>query len=91
MQGTGWKSLLGRAIGYANPSGSLYTPAFLGPTADSLAVLAKETGGDFTLVAGVVPNEVTLDADYTTGGYATLDCSCTGYFTVDDTDMNVTG
>ena len=91
LQGTGWKSLLGRAIGYINPGGSIYTPAYLGPTADSLAVLAKETGGDFTLVAGVVPNEVTLDVDYTTGGYATLDCSCTGYFTVDDTDMNVTG
>jgi hypothetical protein len=91
LQGTGWKSLLGRAIGYANPGGSIYTPAFLGPTANSMAVLAKETGGDFTLVSGVVPNEVTLEADYTAGGYATLDCACTGYFTVDDTDMNVTG
>jgi hypothetical protein len=91
LQGTGWKSLLGRAIGYINPGGSIYTPAYLGSTADSLAVLAKETGGDFTLVTGVVPNEVTLEADYTAGGYATLDCACTGYFSVDDTDMNVTG
>ena len=91
LQGTGWKSLLGRAIGYINPGGSIYTPAYLGSTADSLAVLAKETGGDFTLVTGVVPNEVTLEADYTAGGYATLDCACTGFFSVDDTDMNVTG
>ena len=91
LQGTGWKSLLGRAVGYINPGGSIYTPAYLGSTADSLAVLAKETGGDFTLVTGVVPNEVTLEADYTAGGYATLDCACTGYFSVDDTDMNVTG
>ena len=43
------------------------------------------------MVTGVVPNEVTLEADYTAGGYATLDCACTGYFSVDDTDMNVTG
>ena len=91
LQGTGWKSLLGRAIGYINPGGSIYTPSYLGSTADSLAVLAKETGGDFTLVTGVVPNEVTLQADYTAGGYATLDCACTGYYSVDDTDMNVTG
>lgn len=91
LQGTGWKSLLGRAIGYINPGGSIYTPAYLGSTANSIAVLAKETGGDFTLVTGVVPNEVTLEADYTAGGYATLDCACTGYFSVDDTDMNVTG
>ena len=40
LQGTGWKSLLGRAIGYANPGGSIYTPAFLGPTAESKPVLA---------------------------------------------------
>lgn len=88
LQGTGWKSLLGRAIGYINPGGSLYTPAYLNSTANSLAVLAKETGGDFTLVAGVVPNEVTLEVDYTTGGYVTLDAACTGYYTEDNASMN---
>ena len=53
---------------------------------NSMAVLAKETGGNFTLVGGVVPNELTLEADYTTGGYITLDANCTAQFTEDSSD-----
>ena len=60
-------------------------------TADSLAVLAKDTSGDYTLVTGVVPNEITLAADYTAGGYITLDATCTGFFTQDDNDANFAG
>ena len=93
-QGTGWQALLGRAIGgtsFTEGGGTVKYPLKLTNTVDSLAILAKETGGDFTLVAGVVPNEVTLEADYTTGGFITLDAQCTAQYTEDDTDGDFTG
>ena len=94
--GTGWQSILGFAIGRtyadalvtAGAAGSnLGTPMKLTNGINSIAVLARETGGDFTLVGGVVPNEVTLEADYTTGGYITLDAQCTAQ----NTEDNATG
>tara|TARA_R100001443_G_scaffold67631_2_gene76450 strand:- start:5675 stop:7024 length:1350 start_codon:yes stop_codon:yes gene_type:complete len=81
--GTGWKQLIGRAIGESTISAYKHGNK-LTTSVDSLAILAKETGGDFTLVTGVVPNEVTLTADYTTGGYITCEATCTGYYTLDD-------
>ena len=93
--GTGWQSILGFAIGRtyadalvtAGATGSnLGTPMKLTNGINSIAVLARETGGDFTLVGGVVPNEVTLAADYTTGGYITLEANCTAQNSEDSTD-----
>lgn len=98
--GTGWQSILGFAIGRtyadalvtAGAAGSnLGTPMKLTNSINSIAVLARETGGDFTLVGGVVPNEVTLAADYTTGGYITLEANCTAQNSEDSTDGNFTG
>ena len=92
-QGDGWQKLLGLAVGrtYADDGSNLGTPMKLNKTAGSIAVLAKETGGNFTLAGGVVPNEVTLEADYTTGGYMTLEANCTAQYTEDDSDGNFTG
>jgi hypothetical protein len=93
--GTGWQSILGFAIGRtyadalvtAGAAGSnAGTPMKLTNTVNSIAVLARETGGDFTLVGGVVPNEVTLTADYSTGGYITLEATCTAQNSEDSTD-----
>ena len=91
LQGTGWQQLLGRAIGSTTEYSSTKSPSKLTNTADSLAVLARDTAGDYTLVTGVVPNEVTLEADYTTGGYITLDSQCTAFYTQDDSDANFAG
>tara|TARA_R110002049_G_scaffold40304_3_gene122929 strand:- start:1261 stop:2643 length:1383 start_codon:yes stop_codon:yes gene_type:complete len=85
-QGTGWKQLLGQAIGSTTIGTAL--PHSLTSTAGSLAVLARDSAGDHTLVTGVVPNEVTLEADYTTGGYITVDAACTAYYTMDDDDTD---
>jgi len=93
-QGTGWQALLGRAIGgtsFTEGGGTVKYPLKLTNSADSIAVLARETGGDYTLVGGVVPNEVTLEADYTAGGYITLDASCTAQFTEDSTNGDFSG
>ena len=90
-QGTGWKALLGRAIGVTTEFGSTKTPSKLTSSVDSLSILAKETGGAFTLVGGVVPNEVTLEADYTAGGFITLDTVCTAQFSEDSDTGNFTG
>ena len=87
-QGTGWTQLLGRAIGSTNVDDStgggldLNVPHKLTTSADSIALLARE-GTDYTLVTGVVPNEVTLTADYTTGGYITCEANCTGFYSQD--------
>ena len=89
-QGTGWKQLLGRAIGESVLDGYKHGNK-LTNTVDSLAILARETGGDFTLVTGVVPNEVTLAIDYTTGGFVTCEATCTGYFSLDESDANFDG
>lgn len=93
LQGDGWQKLLGLAIGrtYADDGSNLGTPMKLTNTAGSIAVLAKETGGNFTLAGGVVPNEVTLNADYSTGGYMTLEANCTAQYTEDDSDGDFTG
>ncbi|HAI42195.1 MAG TPA: hypothetical protein DCM40_30835 [Maribacter sp.] len=93
-QGTGWKQLLGRAIGAIDiddsGGGTTLVPHKLSiGTPASLAILVKETGVGFTLATGVVPNEVTLEADYTTGGYITVDAQCTAFFTQDSDDMNL--
>ena len=84
--GTGWKQLLGQAIGSTTIGTAL--PHSLTSTAGSLAVLARDSAGDHTLVTGVVPNEVTLEADYTTGGYITVDSVCTAYYSMDDGDTD---
>ncbi len=93
LQSTGWQKLLGLAVGrtYADDSSNLGTPMKLSNSVGSIAVLAKETGGNFTLAGGVVPNEVTLAADYSTGGYMTLEANCTAQYTEDDSDGNFTG
>ena len=88
--GTGWKQLLGKAIGGTEILSDKRANN-LTTSVESLAVIAKETGGDYTLVAGVVPNEVTLSADYTTGGYITVEANCTGYYSLDEGDANFDG
>ena len=96
-QGTGWKQLIGRAIGVTNVDNGagggldLNVPHKLTSDVSSLAILAKETGGDYTLVGGVVPNEVTLTADYSTGGYITCEATCTGQYSEDDDNGQFTG
>ena len=97
-QGDGWKAILGRAIGGTDLDGTGHaatkSPIKLTNSVDSLSLLAKEDDGSttgFTLVGGVVPNEVTLNADYTTGGYITLEANCTAQFTQDDADGNFSG
>ena len=88
-QGTGWKQIVGRAIGVTNVDNGagggldLDVPHKLTSDVSSLSILAKETDGDYTLVGGVVPNEVTLTADYTTGGYITCEATCTGQYSED--------
>lgn len=88
-QGTeGWLELIGRSIG-ASSINSTMVPNNLTNTVDSMAVLAKDNvAGDFTLAVGVVPNEITLEADYTTGGYITVDAACTAFMTQDGSDAN---
>ena len=88
--GNGWKQLLGKAIGGTEILSDKRANN-LTTSVESLAVIAKETGGDYTLVAGVVPNEVTLSADYTTGGYITVEANCTGYYSLDEGDANFDG
>jgi len=88
--GNGWKQLLGKAIGGTEILSDKRANN-LTTSVESLAVIAKETGGDYTLVTGVVPNEVTLEADYTTGGYITVEANCTGYYSLDEGDANFDG
>ena len=99
-QGTGWQNILGRSIGRtyadalvtAGATGSnLGTPMKLSSSVDSLSILAKDVDGDYTLVGGVVPNEVTLTADYTTGGYITCEANCTAQYTEDTSDGDFSG
>tara|TARA_Y100001963_G_scaffold32140_1_gene44353 strand:+ start:1244 stop:2572 length:1329 start_codon:yes stop_codon:yes gene_type:complete len=87
--GTGWKQLLGQAIGSTTISTA--QPHKLTTSVGSLAVIAKGSSTDYTLVTGVVPNEVTLNADYSTGGYITVDAKCTGYYSLDENDANFDG
>ena len=99
-QGTGWQNILGRAIGrtYADAlvtaggtGSNLGTPMKLSSSVDSISILAKDVTADYTLVGGVVPNEVTLTADYTTGGYMTCEATCTAQYTEDTSDGNFSG
>jgi len=78
--GTGWQELIGRAIGGTAIGSPI--PHALTNNVDSMALLVRDnSNSEFTAVTGVVPNEVTLEADYTTGGYITVDALCTGFFT----------
>jgi hypothetical protein len=84
---TGWQELIGRAIGGTTISSP--TPHCLTGNVDSMALLVRDNGSsEFTLATGVVPNEVTLEADYTTGGYITVDAACTAFVTQDSTETN---
>ena len=86
-QGTGWKQLLGQAIGQTTIDSYLHGHK-LTTDVKSLAVLVKETGVGYTLATGVVPNEVTLTADYSTGGYMTCEANCTAFYTQDSAADN---
>ena len=86
LQGTGWKELLGNAIGVVDlgDSSDVDTPHSLTTSTYSHVILAKDLStGHHTLCNGVVVNEATLEADYTTGGYMTLDCACTAMYSED--------
>ena len=87
LQGTGWQELLGNAIGKTDISGSIDTSHCLTTNTYSHVILAKDLStGHHTLCNGVVVNEATLEADYTAGGYMTLDCACTAMYSEDDDD-----
>ena len=87
LQGTGWQELLGNAIGKTDISGSIDTAHCLTTNTYSHVILAKDLStGHHTLCNGVVVNEATLEADYTAGGYMTLDCACTAMYSEDDDD-----
>ena len=93
-QGTssGWQELIGRAIGGTTGTGiSTPVPHALTNTVDSIALLVRDnSNNEYTLATGVVPNEVTLEADYTTGGYITVDAACTAFYTEDSANANFT-
>jgi len=93
-QGTGWQELLGNAIGRTNvdqpnisatdATSGIDAPHSLTTNTYSHAILAKDLStGHHTLCNGVVVNEATLEADYTAGGYITLDTACTAQFSED--------
>ena len=104
LQGDGWKELLGNAIGRTHIDGDetstgdgaigadgIDTPHALTTDTYSHAILAKDLStGQHTLCTGVVVNEATLEADYTVGGYMTLDCACTALYSEDDDDGDFT-
>ena len=84
-QGDGWKEFLGNAIGKTDIYGTVNAPHSLSNSTYSHAILAKDMAtNQHTLCTGVVVNEATLEADYTTGGYVTLDMSCTAKYSEDD-------
>ena len=84
---TGWQELIGRAIGGTTIGSPI--PHALTSNVDSMALLVRDNASsEFTLATGVVPNEVTLEADYTTGGYMTVDALCTALITQDSTETN---
>ena len=91
LQGTGWQELLGNAIGKTDVYSAVDTPHCLTTSTYSHSILAKDTStGQHTLCTGVVVNEATLEADYTTGGFMTLDCACTALYSEDDDDGDFT-
>ena len=91
LQGTGWQELLGNAIGKTDVYSAVDTAHSLTTDTYSHIILAKDLStGHHTLCNGVVVNEATLEADYTTGGYMTLDCACTAMYSEDDDDGDFT-
>ena len=91
LQGDGWKELLGNAIGKTDVYSSVDAPHCLTTSTYSHIILAKDLStGQHTLCNGVVVNEATLEADYTTGGYMTLDAQCTAMYSEDDDDGDFT-
>lgn len=91
LQGDGWKELLGNAIGKTDISGTIDTAHSLTTDTYSHVILAKDLStGHYTLCNGVVVNEATLEADYTTGGYMTLDAQCTAMFSEDSDNGDFT-
>ena len=91
LQGSGWQELLGNAIGKTDVYSAVDTPHCLTTSTYSHSILAKDTStGQYTLATGVVVNEATLEADYTTGGFMTLDCACTALYSEDDDDGDFT-
>ena len=97
LQGDGWKELLGSAIGRTHIDDDETSTAGAATGADGIdavhsltadvyshAILAKDLSTDqHTLCTGVVVNEATLEADYTAGGYMTLDAQCTALYSED--------
>ena len=91
LQGTGWQELLGNAIGKTDVYSAVDTAHSLTTSTYSHAIIAKDTStGQHTLCTGVVVNEATLEADYTAGGFMTLDCACTALYSEDDDDGDFT-
>jgi len=91
LQGTGWQELLGNAIGKTDVAAAIDAPHCLTTDTYSHIILAKDLStGYHTLCNGVVVNEATLEADYTAGGYMTLDCACTAMYSEDDEDGDFT-
>jgi len=91
LQGDGWKELLGNAIGKTDVYSTVDTPHCLTNSNYSHSILAKDLStNQHTLCTGVVVNEATLEADYTAGGYMTLDAQCTALYSEDDDDGDFT-
>ena len=92
--GTGWQELLGNAIGatdIGDDSTDIDVPHCLTGDTYSHVILAKDLVSDkYTACNGVVVNEATLEADYTAGGYITLDTICTAQFSEDSSNGTFT-
>ena len=98
LQGDGWKELLGNAIGRTHIDADETSTGTGAPGGDGIdavhslttdvyshAILAKDLSTTHhTLCTGVVVNEATLEADYTAGGYITLDTACTALYSEDN-------
>jgi len=83
-QGTGWQELLGNAIGKTDMYSAVDVPHALTSNLYSHAIVAKDLSTNhYTLCTGVVANEATLQADYTAGGYMTLEAACTALYSED--------
>jgi len=88
LWGTGWRTLLGQAIGITTVYGSTASPAFLTTAVDSSTIIAEEAVGSnwqTTLVSGVSFNGATLDADFTAAAPMTIDFDTLAYYTVEGT------
>tara|TARA_R110002012_G_scaffold159693_1_gene321352 strand:+ start:186 stop:1535 length:1350 start_codon:yes stop_codon:yes gene_type:complete len=100
LQGDGWKEMLGNAIGRTHiddnaggVGGVTGIDAAHCLTGDiySHVILAKDLlSGKYTACNGVVVNEATIEADYTAGGFVTLEAQCTAQFSEDSSNGNFT-